>query len=230
MSHSQLTLDQLWFNFSQYDKDGSGSITILELKDILNKQQKTPITEDALNYLVKKYDSNSDGLIDFGEFVVFLTGAPYLGPLDLKNYKPGSAQGAERVTGAQKTGAQQGQVTGQGALSFQQEFHKGFLEGYSQGYNQGLQKFLAQGPRAPLLTGSFPAPVQSPAPVCPPQQAGAAGQAPVVAPQQAQGAPQQGQAAGSWQQNVARHLEQNIRGPAPVQGQAGVQVPQPQAR
>ena len=72
---SGLSEDILKNNFDLYDKDGSGSITLEELKQVY-ASFNISISESSLQYLVKKYDASGDGRIDYPEFVMLLTGKP----------------------------------------------------------------------------------------------------------------------------------------------------------
>jgi len=59
-----LQRDFCWAAFSLFDQDGSGSISLEELKQIL----------DSGEYLLKEADSNGDGVIDFEEFMYMMQG------------------------------------------------------------------------------------------------------------------------------------------------------------
>jgi len=54
--------------FKEIDKDGSGTITKVELKKLLLKLHQNP-TEEALNKLMSSVDTNHDGVLDFDEFL-----------------------------------------------------------------------------------------------------------------------------------------------------------------
>lgn len=69
----KLGYDDLKKNFDIYDKDRSGNITVFELKRYYQERGMT-MDENSLNYLMKKYDTNSNGLIDFNEFCRFING------------------------------------------------------------------------------------------------------------------------------------------------------------
>lgn len=116
---SDLTPEELKRNFDIYDKDGSGKIQIGEMKNLFARNG-AELTESAQQYLWAKYDKNKDGMIDYYEFVEYLTG---------KSYNPPA--GSERQVTS----------TAAGYTQFQDEFHKGYLDGYKEGYLKGLQKF-----------------------------------------------------------------------------------------
>jgi len=52
-----------------FDKDGSGKISVDELKLILQGEDMTNmVTPETLNGYLKEVDSNGDGELDFEEF------------------------------------------------------------------------------------------------------------------------------------------------------------------
>lgn len=53
--------------FNEIDKDGSGSIDMTELRELLDKVGKKP-NETQIKALITKYDSNKDGVLQFSEF------------------------------------------------------------------------------------------------------------------------------------------------------------------
>mmetsp|Transcript_31068 Transcript_31068/g.30522 ORF Transcript_31068/g.30522 Transcript_31068/m.30522 type:complete len:102 (+) Transcript_31068:1198-1503(+) len=62
-----LSKEQLEFAFNLFDKDGDGSISALEIKDILCAGQgkiDTKVWED----IIKEIDTDGNGEIDFEEF------------------------------------------------------------------------------------------------------------------------------------------------------------------
>lgn len=215
---THLSPQELKYNFDQYDKDGSGSIQISELRDLFSRNGAT-LSDSALNFLWTKYDKNKDGKIDFPEFVEYVTGKRWEGPIPTAPHtwahvahlheRP-TATTVEHTTTLvtqERQTATAVQSNAQPSLAFQQEFHRGFLEGYSQGYNQGLQKFLTQGGRPQA------APTQTPTQEAPqPRQTGQSPASP--APAQAPGL--------NWQQPVARHLQNVGTAPAPSNWQQPV--------
>jgi calcium-dependent protein kinase len=68
ISHQTLTskanLDQA---FRLFDKDGSGKITIQEVKEILGGDQQ--MSDSTWQQVMKEVDANSDGEIDLKEFI-----------------------------------------------------------------------------------------------------------------------------------------------------------------
>lgn len=64
---SATELEELRGTFKLFDKDGSGSISNDELGAIL-RARGLDLSADQLSDLVKKYDTNGDGDIDFEEF------------------------------------------------------------------------------------------------------------------------------------------------------------------
>ncbi len=52
--------------FKMLDKDKSGKITKDEIKNSLKLDN---VDEDTLNELIKKFDLNGDGMIDYNEFL-----------------------------------------------------------------------------------------------------------------------------------------------------------------
>ena len=55
------------------DKDGSGKITKDEIKKAL---QLDNVGEEVLDELIKKYDLNGDGVIDYNEFLNMMNDQP----------------------------------------------------------------------------------------------------------------------------------------------------------
>lgn len=120
---SDLTPEELKRNFDIYDKDGNGKIEISEMKSLFARNG-AELNEGAQQYLWNKYDKNGDGMIDYYEFVEYLTGKPYTGKREI-NSTP------QRVVIS----------TDAGHAQFQEDFHTGYLNGYREGYFKGLQKF-----------------------------------------------------------------------------------------
>ena len=52
--------------FKFYDKDGSGSISVDEIKQAIGVGKK--VNEEVWNQMVHEVDTNGDGAIDFDEF------------------------------------------------------------------------------------------------------------------------------------------------------------------
>ena len=60
-------------DFHKYDADGSGYITKDELKLVLKKRSKLDFSESQLQEMLNDADLNSDGKINYEEFVVMMT-------------------------------------------------------------------------------------------------------------------------------------------------------------
>lgn len=61
--------DYLKTAFDMFDKDGSGKISVDELKQILQgEDMNNLVTSDVLEGYLKEVDSNGDGELDFSEF------------------------------------------------------------------------------------------------------------------------------------------------------------------
>jgi len=58
--------------FAAFDKDSSGKITAKELGVVL-KSMNQNFTDDQLKKIVKKFDKDGDGQIDFNEFMDMMT-------------------------------------------------------------------------------------------------------------------------------------------------------------
>ena len=57
--------------FKEYDKDGNGTIDRAELKIVMEatyKKAGIPVTEDAIDFQMQKFDANSDGKITLKEY------------------------------------------------------------------------------------------------------------------------------------------------------------------
>jgi len=65
--HTLISKTNLEQTFRAFDKDGSGKISVLELKELLGGEQE--ISELAWESVVKEVDQNSDGEIDLKEFI-----------------------------------------------------------------------------------------------------------------------------------------------------------------
>lgn len=60
--------EKLYEAFRAFDKDGSGKISINEVKEILKIQE----SESNIDEVMKKYDENGDGEIDYNEFLAMM--------------------------------------------------------------------------------------------------------------------------------------------------------------
>ena len=61
--------DQIQKMFNEFDKDGSGSVSVSEAKDVLRKLK---IPDHEIEALVAQHDKNNDGELQYEEFVSFL--------------------------------------------------------------------------------------------------------------------------------------------------------------
>ena len=61
-------LESMRTAFASFDTDGSGSISVEELREVLVKNLGQQVSDDELDRLVQLADSNGDGEIDFEEF------------------------------------------------------------------------------------------------------------------------------------------------------------------
>ncbi|KAK7241694.1 hypothetical protein SO694_00070192 [Aureococcus anophagefferens] len=61
-------LESMRAAFASFDKDGSGSISVEELREVLVENLGQQVSDDELDRLVKLADANGDGEIDFDEF------------------------------------------------------------------------------------------------------------------------------------------------------------------
>ena len=61
-----LTDEKLQFAFSMFDRDGGGSISATEIKDVLGVGKN--IDEKVWNDIINEVDGNGDGEISFPEF------------------------------------------------------------------------------------------------------------------------------------------------------------------
>ena len=61
--------DQIQKMFNEFDKDGSGSVSVNEAKDVLRKLK---IPDHEIECLVAQHDKNNDGELQYEEFVSFL--------------------------------------------------------------------------------------------------------------------------------------------------------------
>jgi len=58
--------------FSMFDIDGDGTITIVELKEVMKSLGQNP-TEKELKQMIKSVDDNGDNEIDFEEFLILMS-------------------------------------------------------------------------------------------------------------------------------------------------------------
>lgn len=56
--------------FDRLDTDNSGKVGFMELKELLEEERKKPISDAEMEQLMKDYDFNQDGRLDFDEFLV----------------------------------------------------------------------------------------------------------------------------------------------------------------
>lgn len=57
--------------FDMYDKDGSGSISVMEFIKALKNMGQT-LSQDEINNLIQSIDGDNSGEIDFNEFLIFM--------------------------------------------------------------------------------------------------------------------------------------------------------------
>lgn len=57
--------------FAEFDDDGSGSISTVELAEVFKKMGSSP-TQEELEQLVKVVDADGSGLIEFDEFLTLM--------------------------------------------------------------------------------------------------------------------------------------------------------------
>ena len=67
-----LSEEKLKVAFSYYDRDGSGEISIDEIRDVLGVGRS--ISEEVWQQLVKEVDENGDGEVSFEEFKIMMMG------------------------------------------------------------------------------------------------------------------------------------------------------------
>ena len=59
--------------FERFDVDGSGYVTVDEVKIIFEEKAGIPLTNKQVEGIIKGSDRNSDGKINYEEFVVMMT-------------------------------------------------------------------------------------------------------------------------------------------------------------
>ena len=67
MSQEELEKD-IRESFSLYDRDGNGSISLIELHEVLRNLGEK-VTDDEINQIIRMADQDGDGEIDYDEFV-----------------------------------------------------------------------------------------------------------------------------------------------------------------
>ncbi|EDO33580.1 predicted protein [Nematostella vectensis] len=60
--------DELMAAFQIFDKDGNGSITVTELKEVLDSLGEK-LSEDEVGEMIKEADSDGDGTVNIEEFI-----------------------------------------------------------------------------------------------------------------------------------------------------------------
>jgi len=65
-----LNNNKLQTAFKMFDKDGGGSISIEEIKQVLSFGQN--LEEDVVNQIIKQVDANGDGEISYDEFAAMM--------------------------------------------------------------------------------------------------------------------------------------------------------------
>ena len=59
--------------FSKFDKDGSGYITLEEMKQVFEERTGGQVTMEQVKEMIKCSDENGDGKINYEEFVVMMS-------------------------------------------------------------------------------------------------------------------------------------------------------------
>ena len=59
--------------FLRFDEDGSGFITQDELLQVVQTRSKVDVSEEQIAQMLKDSDENSDGKINYEEFVILMT-------------------------------------------------------------------------------------------------------------------------------------------------------------
>jgi len=66
--------EKLHAAFRMFDKDGQGTISAEEIKEVLCFGGSNALTVEAVDAIIKQVDENGDGEIQFEEFVTMMTG------------------------------------------------------------------------------------------------------------------------------------------------------------
>ena len=64
--------EELKQRFAMFDKDGNGTIDREELRDVM-QQLGEKLSEEDIEEMIQDADQNGDGLIDYNEFVRYMT-------------------------------------------------------------------------------------------------------------------------------------------------------------
>ena len=59
--------------FRMFDKDGSGTISAEEIREVLSFGGANTLSVEAVDAVIKQVDENGDGDIQFEEFVTMMT-------------------------------------------------------------------------------------------------------------------------------------------------------------
>jgi len=59
-------------SFAMFDTDGSGTISVDELNELLKKEGRAPISDDEIAVILEKFDTDGDGQISIKEFANML--------------------------------------------------------------------------------------------------------------------------------------------------------------
>ena len=64
-------IEEIRLAFSYFDKDGNGSVTVEELKEVLVGLGQKP-TEQELRDMINEVDQDRNGTIEFSEFLLMM--------------------------------------------------------------------------------------------------------------------------------------------------------------